>query len=622
MNCISRILERVWGSNRGAKQAKRLKNRSLRMESLEDRALLSVTTPSAAEARLDAAYGGAALVANDFTGGTVDSAVAVPVTAAEAERNVVDPVFDLAEWSQYATFKIDVNDSDGLCLFGLSGSGQWERLYPAPGNGNAAANGAAANKAAGTLTVYSDNSAREVTFTNGALQNFSEILYVGGSKKNDTVVLEGSDLGNVTDFFSVSQETRVVDVHERQDKVKTQKVVFDAIDTYSLATGPYDVGATVKVSGTSSVVLDGKAGKDEFIFEKLGTTYELIGGEGVDILNFGYAMSSVKIDMGKATAQSVLSGQKGKIRLHDDIEYIHGTPFSDKITTTASIKTVRGMGGSDTVNLVGAKDAEGELPSCEVYLDGEAQKVTGKGYGNFNVSIGDMGSTTGSKSTVNMSSVKGGRAQVDAWGNKIKVVGSKGDDIIGVAGDDADIRGNDGDDRITLRSLSFENYSANAKVRGDKGNDYIDCSDTTGKCTLDGGEGDDYIIAGLGNDVLKAGSGFNILFGGSGADKLTGGRDRDLLIANTAIGVINYEWSYYENLMKYWVAGNVDEVIKITGTESVADKEADVLKRGGGKDNLFFANPDDDLEGSDFDIVDYKKDKGDLLYTDKGLVTL
>ena len=227
----------------------------------------------------------------------------------------------------------------------------------------------------------------------------------------------------------------------------------------------------------------------------------------------------MKLNLGKTSVQSsVLSGQKGKLGLHGDIEGIVGTGYKDTITTAVNTKFVRSFGGSDTITLVGGGMG---VTQIDVMLAGNSQRVTAKGDGLFTVDILD-----GSKTTVNMSSVKNGMMGVRITGDKVNINGTKGADRISVTGDGAKVQGNDGDD-------SIEVHGANATVKGGNGNDTLNLSQTTGKNVLDGGEGNDLLIGGSGNDTLKVRSGKNVLIGNGGADKLTGGKNSDLIIANT-----------------------------------------------------------------------------------------
>ena len=497
----------------------------------------------------------------------------------------------LMDYNNYTDFRVDA-DGDYAYLYGISKGGQQETLSRVP-----------LVEENRSITVYSDNTARDVTFTSGALRFVDDIVYVGGKTSNDTILLQGA---RGADYFTIDQQTLMADVHTKDGKSSVQQVVFETVSV-EIDNETY---GTVKMSGVRSITIDGGGADDTFDFIKFGTTYDLIGGKSQNgnTLSFASATSAAKIDMGKTKAQSVLTGQKGKICLHDDIDRVIGSTFNDKITTAANTRYVEGNGGSDTINLVGNADTY-----TEVYLRGLSQRVKGKGDGEFYVDIYGNGKydVDGSKSTVNMSSVKNGKLDLFACGDKIKVTGTKGDDVIEVHGDNIDIQGNDGNDRIAVHGM-------NAKVSGGKGDDLLILIDTGGKCTIDGGAGNNFLVGGRGNDVLKVtGSGNNVLIGGYGADKLTGGRGQDCLVANTTAALFYGDVSL-NDLLRAWLTnpGNIEDIVALLGTESWADGAKDTLKRGGGTGNYFYVNTS--LRGSDFDVADYKFDK-DTLFDDENL---
>ena len=540
--------------------------------------------------------------------------------------------WDLANWSDYTNFEIDMDTKTRMgYLYGISKNGVKEVLI----DGDRYIEGQ-------TLTVYSDNTARTVTLCRNAASAIGHLVYIGGRTKNDTIILKGSD--HFSESFVMDQLIAEVEVHERPGVApKTREVTFDTVTTYVIGPGNgveandrvVSPKGNVSMSGVKTVTIDAGVGDDSFSFRgKVGTTYNLIGGDGVDTLDFSMAPTGVKVDMGKTKAQQVLSG---KICLNGDIEAVVGSIFKDTITTAvnttavntvavntlppansaaansaepnkaaankveANKKEVERRTGSDTINLVGDRATE-----TTVFLNGDSQKVKARGEGVFTVEI-----VNGSLSTVNMSSVKKGRLILEAEGNKIKVTGTKGDDNITVSGSDADIQGGDGDDTIIVTN------GLNAKVRAGAGNDFVDLFALEGNNTIDGGTGNNLLIGGRGSDCITVRSGNNVLIGNEGKDKLTGGRGRDLIIANSTEGIDDkfglaiYYRTIYTGLADAWWNGMYEEIIMSLGTVSTSDGSKDILKRGSGADNFFYANPE-----TDFDTVDYKPEKGDLLFGD------
>ena len=663
MSIFSHVWERVKGNDRGAKRVRPLKNRSLRMEMLEDRALLSVTTGSE-----DAGDGVIQGIRQD-TGGDVvardlpESGI-VPISLGYVKKSKISSVraadalkdFDLlktagsvqsvkqdltaaervtinlADWSSYTTFAFDMSEGY-LCLYGFS-KGNIELLYSDEPDGFEAAQANSATVRA--LTVLSNNTARTVAFSQSALCSLNDVLYVGGKTKNDTILLQG---GETNEVFTMSQYIAEAAVPERPGTApKTREVTFDTIQYTSLFNSLFNAdsnrgdlgGSMMAFSGVRTVSIDAGDGSDSFVFTgELGAAYNIAGGDGLDMIDFYDAPTGVKIDLGRTSAQSVLSG---KITLNGDIESIYGSRFKDSITTAANTiavntsgtvlaenslqagsvlsfvgKEYRGSTGSDTIKLVG--DAK---TRTNVFLSGDSQKVSGKGGGRFTIDIYD-----GAKSVVNMSSLKEGVLNLYAEGNKIKVAGSKGRDDIRIVGDDADVKGGDGSDNIHIEGV-------NARASGGKGDDLLDLYMTSGQCFLDGGDGNDLLVGGAGSDIMKARSGRNVMIGNAGADKMIGGKQSDLLIANSTVGIdylINEQeisrGRVYSTIGMFWCLGETASLIDYLGEVSVSDQAKDTIKRGGGKGNLFYANV-----RLDFDMVDSKPDKGDILFIDEAPVSV
>jgi Ca2+-binding RTX toxin-like protein len=67
------------------------------------------------------------------------------------------------------------------------------------------------------------------------------------------------------------------------------------------------------------------------------------------------------------------------------------------------------------------------------------------------------------------------------------------------------------------------------EVRGGKGDDQINASETSYDLTIDGGAGNDALRGGAGNDTLWGGAGNDSLSGGAGSDFLLGGAGNDTL---------------------------------------------------------------------------------------------
>ena len=571
------------------------------------------------------------------------------------------PELNLADYAEYTNFLIDAN-AESVCLYAVREDGQV--LIPT------LAFFFIGRKA--SLTLHSDNTARNVRIAQGAAMNLDSILYVGGTTKNDTILIDGSD---ARDVFALSQVTRTVDVHTRPSaKVQTKDVAFDTVRVFSefdtnAIPGPDSNGvvffrASIEMSGVSVITINAKGGNDTFEVVQIGTTYDLKGGEGADdALDFTRAQKGARVNLGQKTAQSVISGQKGKLILHQDkdaIESIVGSKFKDKITTAASTIYVSGGGDADSVTLVGDVKTK-----TEVHLSGNSQKVTAKGNGYFTVEILD-----GDKSAVTASSHKGestkigdlghtvalrvvaygdnirvtgskGNDDICVYGNNAKVQGGEGNDLISVTGDKANVQGGAGDDKVAVvgNNANIQGNDGddmvvfggeNAKVNGGKGGDMLFLYYATGKNTIDGGADDDLIIGSRGDDTIKSTSGNNVMFGYGGADKITGGNGRNLIFANSASQIekdldaagrpeqlpadlkdLECLAPTYLTLFNTWRAGApAKEITKLCGDESIIDHAQDTLKRGG-TETVFYANTN-----SDQDTANVREEKDTLFNKD------
>jgi PKD domain/RTX calcium-binding nonapeptide repeat (4 copies) len=175
----------------------------------------------------------------------------------------------------------------------------------------------------------------------------------------------------------------------------------------------------------------------------------------------------------------------------------------------------------------------------------------------------------------------------------------------------------------TLQFNSSDVHSIQITARG--GNDVVTiASNVLAPVTIDGGAGDDVLVAGggpsvifggTGNDVIVGGAGGNILSGGDGNDVVVGGTNRDLLIGGKGTDVIAGSagddiliggYTTYDSnqtalqaVMAVWnsSASFSDRVASLTGTGgllrsgvTVLDDDAqDVLSGDDGRD-LYFAD--------------------------------
>ena len=159
--------------------------------------------------------------------------------------------------------------------------------------------------------------------------------------------------------------------------------------------------------------------------------------------------------------------------------------------------------------------------------------------------------------------------------------GSGNDTLQGGAGDD-DLHGNEGNDFL------------------DGGNGDDDLNGGIGNDTLEGGAHDDYLFGHDGIDHLKGEGGNDTLRGGAGGDDLDGGADIDTVDYSHESDGVHVDLRDREG----WV-GNVKDYVtrieNIIGTSKGDDLRGDdlpnVIKGGGGKDDIYGRDGNDQLEG-------------------------
>jgi Ca2+-binding RTX toxin-like protein len=153
----------------------------------------------------------------------------------------------------------------------------------------------------------------------------------------------------------------------------------------------------------------------------------------------------------------------------------------------------------------------------------------------------------------------------------------------------------DGNDTVRIDS----SIDIKAQLDGGKGNDVLIAGSgpTTliggdGNDQLIGGAGNDTLIGGAGNDILNGGGGNNTLDGGDGNDQLTGGAGNDTLMGGAGNDVLNG-------------GGGNDLLDGGDGNDQLTGGSgADILLGGAGDDILNGGGGNDMIDGGDgFDIV-------------------
>lgn len=215
---------------------------------------------------------------------------------------------------------------------------------------------------------------------------------------------------------------------------------------------------------------------------------------------------------------------------------------------------------------------------------------------------------------------------------KVTVDGGAGDDAEGIADPhhavepNSRLEGGAGNDTLvaTAHGCVYAGEAGDDRLFGSDGQDW-----------LDGGEGNDHLEGGAGNDVLEGGIGDDFLLGeggddtaigGAGKDKLEGGDGSDSLYGDA------YEGAPYDGFFEE-VAYDAEAI-----ADSAGEENADIIEGGAGDDHLYggldgdymmgdsgndamAGDEGDDMLAGGADTDSYEGDSGDdAYYDDSGTV--
>ena len=325
---------------------------------------------------------------------------------------------------------------------------------------------------------------------------------------------------------------------------------------------------------TDTDVLYGGAGDDRLYGQ--GGWDRLQGGSGNDFLNGGTGLDIADYSDGKAGISITLGTGSTTVNLSaaglgtdtlEGMDGLIGTSYSD---------TLIGYDGD-------GKDADGSAYTN--YIDGGAGSdfIDGKTGSDFlfggsgaDTIIGgvwdsDMGVTLSS----GRNSAEGGTVDDRIFGGTGNDV-IYGDDTLGTStlGGNDYIDGGDGDDSIVAGGGMDTIY-------GGAGNDTIYGDDVAGTSTSGGA---DFIDAGIGNDSVVAGYGNDTVIGGRGDDTVEGGAGNDIIYGDDVAGTDT-------------LGGN-DSLSGGDGNDTIHGGYGDdTLYGGAGNDSLFGGAGNDLLDG-------------------------
>ncbi|MCF6234677.1 MAG: hypothetical protein L3J36_16500, partial [Rhodobacteraceae bacterium] len=288
--------------------------------------------------------------------------------------------------------------------------------------------------------------------------------------------------------------------------------------------------------------------------------------------------------------------------LDDESPLLHVSISESTITeldgeATVTITRNTGSSGDLTVTMSSDDISEASLPASVVIPDGEISVTV------LLSAVPDL-IVDGTQTVTITAAADGfdsGVATVDVSDSdtnepeNLKIIGTKGDDVlVGGKGDDLVI-GRSGDDELTGKA-------GVDVLRGGTGNDLLfggrnadKLKGNAGEDILKGGKGSDIVVGGSGNDklfgnehsdTLKGGNGNDKLFGQGGHDRLIAGKGTDILLGGSGDDVFVFRQGDGINTIKDFEKGS-NQIEILRGAESFGDLQ---ITNSNGDAVIQFAN--------------------------------
>ncbi|MEC4718281.1 hypothetical protein RY831_03915 [Noviherbaspirillum sp. CPCC 100848] len=395
--------------------------------------------------------------------------------------------------------------------------------------------------------------------------------------------------------------------------------------------------------GDGSDHLEGNADNDT-LTGGIGTD-SLLGGDGDDTLNGGQGADTLKGGAGLDTyvfAQGdgwdviVDSDGQGKVKVGDDVltggkEKTAGSGVWFSEDQRYQFALVTENDGSKTLNIVNLASPKDRLFVRE-FTDGKlginlqngdlagapepTRTILGDlDFGPDGNAFDEFGNPTGQASPDSMDFLtgSGGADEINALGNADYVWAAGGDDAVQGGGGNDKVFGQAGNDVLQ------GNADSDIVVGGD-GDDWLYSGETTiiadaiaaGSTSMGTGTHGDWLNGGVGNDVLIAASDDDVLFGGNGKDLLIGGAGNDALNGDDDYTAEAFNWtvSLTDHVFDFLFS---PVTIFFTG-----EGDADVLYGGAGDDLVTGMFGNDTLYGESGNDVLAGDDENDLLFGGEG----
>lgn len=397
--------------------------------------------------------------------------------------------------------------------------------------------------------------------------------------------------------------------------------------------------------GTSalSVSVTGGDGNDTIGGDRLFVTGKVIveGGDGEDVLDVidGMRRPTIQGGAGNDWLSAIFALNTTTDPAHGSL--LDGGDGTDRLYAWGNSFTL-----TDS-SLTGSTGVQARLASMEHAELG----------GNFGQDVLDA-STFSGRTTLKGNS---GNDSLFGTGQADLIDGGEGDDrLVGGPGGDS-LLGGDGDDLLVEIGGSFllsnallmaeESHQLSSIERvsllGSSSDDRIDASEFTGSITVEGGEGNDSILAASGADLLLGGPGRDWIEGRSGDDTLTGSDGDDTFDGGQGVDLLRESGGSFVLREPSLLGGRGDQVsaielAELTGSEGddvidasafagpttisggggndllIGGAVADAVSGGAGNDTLPAGPGGDTLDGGDG--VDLVSETGSLLVlTDSAL---
>jgi Ca2+-binding RTX toxin-like protein len=311
------------------------------------------------------------------------------------------------------------------------------------------------------------------------------------------------------------------------------------------------------------------------------------GGEGIDTVVFEEGKRGVNVNM----KTGVVVDSFGNRETMSGVEIVIGTSFADTITGSDNADVIVGGGGNDKLSGGNGHDELYGEDGDDSLVGGNGADTLIGGKGNDTLSGGngfdlaDYSGEDGGGITVDL--IKG--TAIDNWGGADKLVSIE------------HIRATDYADKIT-------GSNANNLLEGGGGDDVILAM--AGADAVWGGFGKDTIDGGTGNDTLTGGHGDDQMDGGTGVDTLDYSHDGGWrgVSVDMSTGFAEDTWASLDTFknMENVTGSNFGDWIRGDSKANVIDGRGgdDTLIGNGGKDTFVFAAGHGNDRINDFGLDD------------------